>query len=261
MKFGHIVKAGLIAGAFASTAQAQSLTGTINGVALNSASGVVGACDIGLGPIMGGRSCSFSNSFSGLTNVQINGTATMTFDVGLNAYIYRLGYSYSGAVTAAPNQVANVNAQFAFNVPLWAQTWDVGSSSINTSVTIRKQTATLTADGSLASFVTSDTYLAGNPTGSFGMNLNPAVAAFQPITGVPLTVSDMQSSGPNAVNTMFDQNVVSFGFDLMSVPDRAWFDGQGYVEFTNVVPEPSTYALFATGLVGLIAAARRRRSV
>ncbi len=262
MKLGHVVKAGLLAGVFASTAQAQSLTGTLNGSNFSSPSGVVGPCDIGLAPILGVRSCNFANSVvGGGASMNVNGAATVTYNAGLGAYVYRLDYNFAGSAQAQPNANAFASALFSFKVPVGAQWWTTGKSSITTSVTVDRQSATLLGNGSLSSFATSETFLGAASNGSSGLNLNPVATAVQPIVGVPLTVSDTQLAGPNAVNVMFDQNVVSFGFDLISPSDRSTFSGTGYVEFTNVVPEPSTYALFATGLLALGVAARRRRSV
>ena len=39
-----------------------------------------------------------------------------------------------------------------------------------------------------------------------------------------------------------------------------WNVRNGVVEQPGIVPEPSTYALMATGLIGLVVIARRRRS-
>jgi len=266
MKLGHVVKAGLLVGAFASAVQAQSLTGSIGGNALsqNGTNGVVSGpvCDISGIPtqLPAGRSCSFLNSGAAANGsiVSINGTATVTWDAGINAYIYQLGYSFSGNA-----RQGTTNVQFAFDIPLFNQFFNTGSSSIAVTVSRPGRGTTSFADGAPVGPVMNVTSFNGiNNGGSYGLNLNPAVSVTR-ISGPAVSNTVSLASGTQNVNAWVDRNLVQFGFDVTNTSDDpAGFSGSGAIVFTsNVVPEPSTYALFATGLVGLLVAARRRRSV
>ncbi len=269
MKLGHVVKAGLLAGAFATTAQAQTLTGNIAGSGFASATGVaVGpVCNISSMPTMlpAGRSCTFSNSGVSLStesDIKIDGVAKILFNVGLNAYVYSLDYTFSGKVGSS-----SPNVMFAFDVPVFPMFFNYASSNIDVSASVLLNSLSITDDAAIGAFQSVSTSLGGNPQGSFGLDLNPMVTATRPSSMSPLpssrlVITDSESSGTQSVNSMIDRSRVALGFDLSSTADQALFSGRGNVTFTsNVVPEPSTYALFATGLVGLLAATRRRRSV
>lgn len=266
MKLGYVVKAGLLAGAFASSVQAQSLTGSIGGNAFsqNGTNGVVAGpvCDISGVPtqLPAGRSCTFSNTGVAPNGsfVSINGTATVTWNAGLNAYIYQLGYSFSGNA-----RQGTTNVQAAFNIPLFAQYFNTASSSIAVTVSRPGRGTTGFADGAPVGPVMDVTSFNGvNNGGSYGLDLNPAVSVTR-ISGPAVSNTVSLASGTQDVNAWVDRNLVQFGFNVSNTTDDpAGFSGSGAIIFTsNVVPEPSTYALFATGLVGLLVAARRRRSV
>ncbi|HEV2331001.1 MAG TPA: PEP-CTERM sorting domain-containing protein [Verrucomicrobiae bacterium] len=102
---------------------------------------------------------------------------------------------------------------------------------------------TSTLDGNSVQYLgTSGTALAAGHSGTFTFDSTTTPAQFIAHTGL---AGDSTAYGVNAANGQ-----LSFS---LSPPDTETF-------FLTVVPEPSTFAIFAFGLLGLLSAVRRKRT-
>lgn len=100
-----------------------------------------------------------------------------------------------------------------------------------------------------------DNYLATqNPV---SVTLNGVSGVIMPMPGAPNTANwqtNRTVTFSNVIASPSDNNVLEIAITGNGRTDGILVDGR-----LNVVPEPSTYALMATGMAGLLAVARRRR--
>ena len=154
-----------------------------------------------------------------------------------------MGYTQCAGAFLGNNKNLSVSEQTSFNSILAG--WGVlnvdrgGSDDANAGpfqANFATTTGTLTFDGLL--------------TGSFVL----AVKA-----GNAFSLYYFLNSGPGVNTVQFSTFGTSLGGETANGLSHAQLYGGTFGSSTNVVPEPSTYALMATGMIGLVGFARLRR--
>ena len=256
MKLGNVVKAGLLVGALASSASAQSLTGSMTGSGGGASYSTPGPNVAAVPNCIFPNICQYSFVFgsptNGLNYLSVSGEAEqlMNGDMFFN-------FNYVGALRL--NSVnADVPITFQFKAPIFTTGFQFiqGSSSFGYNLTRKLLGTSAQTNNSLDVDL-----LGGNSTVLDLVVPNKNLTSF----GGTVTDAAIANSGIlNIGNSALSELVVKISFDLKSSNGNSTdFNGSGAVNlFTHsTVPEPSTYALMGMGLAGVLVAARRRRSV
>lgn len=98
-----------------------------------------------------------------------------------------------------------------------------------------------------------------NTVGSLGLGFAPTVAGFDIVTAGGMNTAYLSALDGTATSIFYRVNLETGATSFVGNV-RVAGGLQGIAVGSAVVPEPSTWALMATGLAGLVAGARRRRA-
>lgn len=226
----------------ASSAMADTLMFTSSNLAALPSAQVMGtggsACVNPFGNVAGtcGTALSFGTSAGALTVTAADGA-----DVDFDALVFQ------GNTSAGLGVVEGYYKNGQFKI-----------SDGNYSLDTRKETLTLSFASSVR--LTQAYFFADDRTNTLreldsidGFTISVNGGAFQEFSfgtnsGLPVTL------GGGLVGTSF-----TFGYAKLKSSEDYYLAGVGFTALTPAIPEPSTYALMALGLVGVAAAARRAR--
>jgi len=170
-----------------------------------------------------------------------------------------MSFDWSGLLRAN-NMPASVPVSFTLAVPVFTNLLQFSSGSSSLSYTV-------TRDRAGTSTLTSTPGLNVTLMGANTPVLDIAVASLSAVSaGGAVSNSSATSSGfQGLLNMPISMLTATVSFDAFSTDGNSTrFSGTGAVILnasSSVIPEPSTYALLGTGLVGLLVVSRRRRSV
>ena len=243
-----IINSGTIDGS--SSAKAISLQGGTNVVQITGGSAVVkgdiiggiGASNVLTIDPGAGHSFGYSNSVANFSSIQIaSGSVTLS---GSN--------SFGGLTTVSSGATLNAGSGAAGSLSFSSGLNLTGGSTINFALggtnsfsTIHLTGGVLTYGGTLSLSLLSYTVQSGDLFSLFDLSGGSSSGDFSSVSSTGLVFTE--TSG---IWSATDSNNLTWQFNGSS----------GQLSITNAVPEPSTYALFGLGAIGMLIALRRKKT-
>lgn len=266
MKWSLVGRAGALLSVLASSASAQSLTGSIaasNGGSYSTAGpNVLGlpVCNIGVA-VVGECGFQFEIGNTNDNRLFVNGRVDQFADGSVS-----LGFSFNGAARRASGPVMppnTLNTTFEFYIPIFTTGFNFVEGSSTLGYTLSRERRAFAGTSSMSN-VTLDATLQNVAPAALDFGVLPSTITL-PANTATQSITKSNNSGniafsPVAVNWF----KTSVSFDVYSSNGNATsFSGSGGVDLValSVVPEPSSVLLMASGMLGLVAVSRRRRSV